>query len=1585
MSMQEILGRKINTGAAGKLAPLPCVGGIVGEPLRKLLTLFGASLAALCLVVSAGCGGGSGANVVTVSVSPSVDTLILGTSVNLTATVSGANVTTVSWSKLQYTTTPANGKTSALTDAPTDGSFGVLSNTQATGTATYTAPDPAKFQLPDQTKFPSLQIVITATSVQNSGKSGTSTITLISGIRAVLTPVTASVPTKELQHFSIQLFNDVQNQGVKWLLTQNVVSTTNGVTNTVPTLPTCSPSCGTITPDPNGVNGATYTAPATVPTAISPAQSASTTAPSSVNIVATPVADNNAFVTGTITIVTGGPITFKGITPTIAPQGASVWDLYLNAANISSSSQIILNFQDGSTPPNTIGTKKFDSSTGQIKILFPLPATSTTTTTTSPTSTGARLRLLEQDLINSPGAQSVLVTVTDPAEPVCPPTCPTGTTPPPPSALSFTFVPVRPTSISTVPDDVVQGVNAQATPVTVDGGYFGPGGSLAKVSFQSLGNQAAVLGLNSSRPSTAKQLNTLISPTQINIGNPGLYPLYVASNATPPPAANNPSVTNMALFPDYSTTPPVISGTVTGVGLNPSAIDIDPTLRVLAVAETSSNTVEFFSISSTAPFLTSLGKVASTPGAPINVPTGISVNRTNHTVAVVNYGSQTTTTNTTNNTCQVTAYTGQSVTVLPIPGAPPPPPGTPVPVPFSVDLSGTLQSTVCPAPMPYSIGVDSDSNLALVAYSSTSVSSVVNVGFIVNLNPNSGTNPYLCPLSNAITPPTSGSGPVGQCLFAQVTLNTGTYPRVAVTPHDHLALVTPGGGPGASVILGVNVTQPSSENVILGSTLTAGTVTVTIDPSKCPPPLPNPTSTSNPCPFSMVPGNAGSVLITGVKPGNAANDTLFNGVFSASVTSGNSFTYSVSNTTASDSGTGGDVFYGGPNLIFAPSNAATTQGVAINPITSTAALADANATSGSQIDLLNALDQSVTSISFFATCTAFKPLPCPGAPELLATTEVAWQPYINALVSYNPQQKIVSVSDPVTQQRYAIVNVLGSSAVPLPVMNGTGNPLILWGGLAVDPGTNLAFVLESGSGVNQAGQIEIVNLGPSSANAPKPTHISEVVVPSPTPGPGVIGGIPNALVPQGTLTSSTDLPGVQIFGTGFGAPGNALTQVRLDGISINGTCQAGPCVTVVSDREVDVTVRASIPTSNPNSPFMPLSAPHKFALDVINDAGVQSNVSDFLVIQSVNLSGVCTSGGNPVNTQPTSVAIADQIANGPFSPIALVSVTGCNSVVVLDVNPTVNGQPNPHLGKLYGSPVTVGTSPQGIAISQPLGLAVVANNGSGTTSILDLTPLAPCAPVAGSPSPACSPVDKVPDVTVGTNPSGVATDDATGVAIVTNTGSNSVSLINLALLFPETGTPPTTLTSTLVTGILNPLAVAIDPDRGANNQGIAVVSGSQLVNGSSPQGALNVVEIGFTTPILSTTISSGFVSSTPTGVVFDPTVVTGTTNPGVFYANSSGTNSIVAFNPDGGSPGSANVGVNPTSLAINPQTGAMLTANSASNTISIVDTLSSPFKTRQTLGLPGSPTFGVAIDQFTNLAVIVDQANMRVLLFPMPN
>jgi len=929
-----------------------------------------------------------------------------------------------------------------------------------------------------------------------------------------------------------------------------------------------------------------------------------------------------------------------------------------------------------------------------------------------------------------------------------------------------------------------------------------------------------------------------------------------------------------------------------GAGTNPSAIDIDPTLGVVVVAETGSNAVQFYSVGTGT--LTPLGS----PVAVGQLPTGVSVNPTNHCVAVVNYGSQ-------------------SVSIVPIPGS-----SCSVTTP-TVDLSGALQGQVSPAPRPYAIGVDPDTNLALVAYSSTSSSSLANLGFVVNLN--QGTSaPFGCLANSGQTPP---------CIFSQVTLNTGAYPQIAMAPHGHMAYVTPG---GSGAVSGVNVMQPSTSIGLSTLALTVGgTVTAT---------------TANSTPLTgLVPGIPTTVLISGVPlPNTTGNPTSvnFNGVFSVLATSSTSFQYSLGpSVTGSGTANGGTVFFGSPNVVFAGlSN--TTQGITINPITHSAALADANAT-GQQINILNQLDQSVTSVSFQTNCTAFT-IPCTSSGELPGTARVAWQPYTNSIVSYNPgvpnaPVNQVSISDPVTRRRYALVNMPSGTtgSVNIPVTNGTTGSLTLWGGVAVDPATNQAFVVQSGSGV-----IQVINLTAlptaAPANIMKSAEITEVIVPTPpNPGPGAIGGIPNALVPQATLASTSDLPGVQIFGSGF-APG--VSQVRLDGTFI-------PSANVVVDpsgtRKITVTIPGSF-----------LSLPHRYALDVVNGSVPSttntSNAVDFIVIKAVDMTVACAT------PTPSSVAIADQLANGPFSPIALVTNSGCNNLSTIDINPS-----STTFGTVLRS-LPIGATPQGVAVSSHLGMAVVANNAAGTASIVNLLKNA----------------EAVPDVTVGTSPTGVAVNEATGVALVANFGSNTVSQINLGLLFGSS--PSTSLTATPITGIQAPIAVAIDPDRGTNNQGLAVVTGIPLIS-SSPSGTLYPVDIGLASPSVSTTVSFGNVSSTPTGIVFNPAVSTGTPNPGLFYVNSSGSNQISAFNPDTGIASPTSVGINPTALAVNPQSGAILTSNFAGKSASIVDTVSNPIKTVQTLGLPGSAQFGVAIDQFTNLAVIVDQANNRVLLFPMPN
>src|SRR6266481_3548823 len=213
------------------------------------------SLSIIFALAIAGCGGSSNTNVVTVSVSPSAATIIVSQSITLTSVVSGATNLNVTWACTFTTTTvDSAGKATAAAAQPCTSETGNIPANSTNTTVIYTAPN----KVPDPTKFPLLQIIITATSVQDPKKSGTATLTLDSGIRVTLTPTTATVPTLEQQQFSASLTNDNDPtvNGVAWLVTQGTPTTTIPF----PSLTSCSPACGSI--DATGK----YVAPSAVPT-----------------------------------------------------------------------------------------------------------------------------------------------------------------------------------------------------------------------------------------------------------------------------------------------------------------------------------------------------------------------------------------------------------------------------------------------------------------------------------------------------------------------------------------------------------------------------------------------------------------------------------------------------------------------------------------------------------------------------------------------------------------------------------------------------------------------------------------------------------------------------------------------------------------------------------------------------------------------------------------------------------------------------------------------------------------------------------------------------------------------------------------------------------------------------------------------------------------------------------------------------------------------------------------------------------------------------------------------------------------------
>ena len=1351
--------------------------------------------ATLCVWL-AGCSSGTTANVVVVTVSPASATLVVNQALTLSALVTGATDVSVTWTCTFTTSTTPTGTTTPVVSAaaPCTTAQGVLSNNQTT-TVTYTAP--ATVPNPPPT------VTITATSNANKKKTGTAMIALDSGIRVTVVPATATVATGSDFQFNATLTNDQTPNDVTWLLAQ--ATATNVIS---PTATTCSPGCGSI--DTTGL----YAAPASVPST------------NTVTVIAISKLDTTRFATATVTVVQAGPISFSNVSPSVAPQGGLFQDIFLTASNLTSSGVGVT--VSGVTPPI--------DQRSQVKVIFAAGNSST--------SLGARVRLNAQQLAVA-GSFTVSITSTNSASPVT--TVPGGN-------FTINVVPVTPSVVASNPQSfpqssqVVPGFQTPAGPfMSIDGGYYGPRGSLVGAQFNGA-NVSAISDPLSPDVSTPQRLNVTL-PNLANLpSGPGLYPVTVTNNNASPSTA----YTNIAVVPDYANTnkPGGLATITLPPGSAPSAIAEDSVLGVAVVAETGTSSIQFVDMRTSPVLLGSPIPTGSIPAttAPGSLPTGVAVDENLHIVAVVNYADR-------------------SLWIFQTPIPPAAPSATPL---GKIDLSTLIPATApttppSAAPFPYSVGIDSQTHRGIIAFAST------NVGFIVNLDPTQPASVCLPGQPPASTPT--------YCPIASVTLNTGSNPQIALQPAVDLAYVTPGGGGNLSVVDLQHVATQARIG-IASATRTSDVVTVT-------------TSTQH----NLNPGNPGTVLISGLPAGK--NGTIFDGTFSVtSVIDANTFTYSqtaADDTTSSTTASPGTVTYGTAFLTFGLSP--TVQGIAINPVSRTAVLADPNADRG-QIGFINSLDQSVSSLTLFSETSG---VPATGLAPESGGADVAFQPFTNTAVSFNPVLSEVSMIDPVLLQRDTIVKTGQNGLKTISFTNsGVSVSLKLSGALQVDPPTNTLLVANSGSD-----NLTWFLLSTSF----KTVNIEQVITPP----------IPGALLPQAAITTSGSTPGaisgVRILGSGF----DAGSVVRLDGQTVPAT--------FVSAREIDVT----IPTSF-------LTSPRRFALDVVNSTGVVSNSTDFSVIEAVPIPA-CSGTASA----PGAVAIDEQ------RNIAVVTDFGCSDASIISLKSDSTFGTVTHR-------ITTGASPAAVAVIPRLGFAVVSNSAAGTVSILNLDTKA----------------QAVSDVTVGTTPAGVAIDQENALALVANTGSNTVSAVDLT---PLLSVPAGTVTASTVAVNQSPIAVAIDPDRGTNNRGEAVVTSLVLNGAAAPSGGLDVVDLGVSPPSKNTSVTLTSIQTTPTGIVFDPATT-------LFYATSSQGNTVTALNPDNGQTQTIPVGVNPTSLAHNFQSSTILTVNALSNTISIID--SQTFKTRATLGISGSSQFAAAIHPLTNLAVIADQSNNRVLLLPLP-
>lgn len=1443
-----------------------------------------------------GCGSKSAANQVLVSVLGSFQVMVPTQSQTLTASVTGATDVTAVFT-CGYTTTPnpttavpaPKPSASAACDTakipvgdpdagtPAVGTLTPVASTSTTvaSTATFLAPK----DFPNQKTFPNVIVMITATANADKKKTGTFSLAFDSGIRIRLSPATATLGTVESKQFLAFDFNSlvVPPDQLTWAVTFETTAKTSSVS--------CSGGsndCGSI----DQTTG-TYKAPAAVPTAAPASTTTPVNAAGIVTLYAFSKVDNARIAQATVTVVKAGDITFTDVSPKVVAQGSLQQDIFLAATNATSQIGVTLDPTDAvcTQVSKNITQHYITVDPAQIKVVFAAGAATS--------STGVRVRLntkLLPDQLKAVGYYQVQVFSSNPSVKVNP-TNPNAT-----SCLKIE--PVRPTIVSTSPDNFQESTLGQTggVPFIIDGGFFGPAD--APTVAANFDGQALLVNPSAS---SARRINSLL-PAPASGGHfAGLFPVSVTYTLTPPAPFVVPTpasaFSNVAVIPDYgaSNAPSSLGNVTLAAASKPSGIAIDSVLGLAVVTLADMNTpgtgtpgptintaanVQFLNLAGSGP--TSAGVFSSqgflATGVAIDDKLTDTLGNPAHVAAVVNYASRT-------------------LSILSVPA------GTLL---GTVDLSCVIPQTdpackVVPEPFPYSVGIDPISHRALVAFAST------NVGLIVNLDPH---------VTPACLPPAMAS--VSKyCPIAHVTLNSGATPQVAFEPSARLAYVTPG---GAGLLSAVNLANPAVPPVDVSSaTRASNVVTVT-------------TTTAH----SLVPGNPGTVLISGLPVGKP-NGTDFNGSFSVGdVLDATHFRYfqAASDDTSTCSATC-KASSGIPFLTYSISS--SIAGIAINPLTQQAVLADPNARF-SQITYIDSRSQSVSSTTLFEGQTGSVST---GIPEIGAA-RAAFQPFTNTAVSFNPNRNEVSLLDPSASQRLAIIPTgqTGPATASF-TPPGTGSTAItvnLSGALAVDSINNLALAVNSGSS-----NISVVKLGTI-----KTVHIERVLTPAID---DASFGTPANLSPAAKITSGAApkaVGPVRILGSGFNA---ASVQVRLDGVNVS---TLGAAVTIVGNQEIDVTFPPTIPGANPAVPVFP--AARHYALDVVTSAPAglnNSNVVDFTVVEEILLDPCNVTTTTPPTSTPAApggVAI-DEVHN-----LALVTSMGCHQVSVISLDPANNFGAILKAIQTGGTPTGVAVLPRLAITGQPpgtSGVAVVTNNSANTVTILDLVTL---LPVAG-----------VTDPGVGTAPSGVAINQETNLAVIANTGSSTVSTLDLT---PLTKSPIGTLAPSAVNVDPFPIAVAIDPDRGTNGRGLAVVT-CLLSNGS---GALDGVDIGGTTPVR---LSSAGVQPTPTGIVFDPAV-----SPALFYVTSTQGNQITAFNPDTNGTSAIKVGINPTAIAYNFQTGTMLTVNALSNTISIVD--SQTFRTKATLGIGGTSRFSAAIHTLTNLAVIADQANNRVLLFPLP-
>jgi DNA-binding beta-propeller fold protein YncE len=267
--------------------------------------------------------------------------------------------------------------------------------------------------------------------------------------------------------------------------------------------------------------------------------------------------------------------------------------------------------------------------------------------------------------------------------------------------------------------------------------------------------------------------------------------------------------------------------------------------------------------------------------------------------------------------------------------------------------------------------------------------------------------------------------------------------------------------------------------------------------------------------------------------------------------------------------------------------------------------------------------------------------------------------------------------------------------------------------------------------------------------------------------------------------------------------------------------QEGASGTTSTSSAIDVPVGRAAPSLISSKPDSVVQ--NGGTLSVAFDGGFYTDAT------SAEFNGISQSASVQNPRQLLVTVDSSNFANAGLFPVnvrnsGLSQIAGAN----LAVRPPITQSSSP-------TPLTVqpvhGTSPNAIAINLATGLAVVANTGSNSITLFDLTAAIPTA---------------IGPYAVGKAPTGIAIDSLRDLAFVANSGDNSLQIIDLCAnrtgefcASPTPAAPPTIIatinysttssgaSSTAVLDAVQPYSVAINP---LTARGLVVFQGSSYVD-----------------------------------------------------------------------------------------------------------------------------------------------------------